>query len=175
MLIHTLAAFYLTSLARLAHSKDVDSTRVSGRECPGVIKFTGSGSDDGYCCVGGDLTLSNCPGWPICTGPTTIDPRSTTLSCATTVPLSAADYSSLVSSASDSYYRTKGSGSADATSTPRPASGVHGGSATATPTRGGGGRSGSTATASTNGVGKAVATVFPAAVGIAVVAALGYS
>lgn len=79
---------------------------VDGIFCPGVlqdVRITDSATD-GSCCVGGELTLSNCLGWPICTGPTSFNPGTTTLSCATVIPLSASDYRQLISSASVSFF-----------------------------------------------------------------------
>ncbi|CAJ0542757.1 Ff.00g002380.m01.CDS01 [Fusarium sp. VM40] len=71
----------------------------NGIKCPGVLQVSGSDSD-GTCCVGGKLDLSTCEGWPICTG-STREPKS--VSCATRVPVTAKDYSSIIESASSKY------------------------------------------------------------------------
>lgn len=81
----------------------------NNKPCPGV-QHVGDGGNDDYCCIGGSLHFSNCDGWPICKGPTSFDPATeTVLSCATTVPLSAANYADLVSSASSKYLNAQGS------------------------------------------------------------------
>ncbi|KAF4993173.1 hypothetical protein FGRMN_6658 [Fusarium graminum] len=67
-------------------------------KCPGVLSMTGN--NQGYCCVGGELDLSTCAGWPICTG-STREPRPVT--CATKIPITAKDYSKQVQSASSKY------------------------------------------------------------------------
>ena len=75
-------------------------------KCPGVIKGDTEGRDpDGYCCVGGHLTISNCEGWPICKGPQTV--TQTSIECSTKVPFSIDNYDSVVDSAS-SHYLTDG-------------------------------------------------------------------
>ncbi|KAF7557371.1 hypothetical protein G7Z17_g681 [Cylindrodendrum hubeiense] len=79
--------------------------------CPGVL-------DNDTCCVGGQLTLSNCPGWPICTGPTSFDPATTTLTCATQIATSVDDYSEVVASASSKYLDSNGNIIATATDEP---------------------------------------------------------
>lgn len=91
------------------------SSALAQSGCPGVL------NDNTECCVGGKippLTLSSCAGWPICTGPVTVTTTSQPISCATIIPLSASDYSSLVASASSSlgasgtkYQTTIGGGS----------------------------------------------------------------
>ncbi|KAK9444211.1 hypothetical protein VB005_01958 [Metarhizium brunneum] len=95
----------ITSAEVIINGKTMGGGSSSGVTCPGVLHATAnSQGSNTYCCVGGTLNLSNCPGWPACTGPTSFDPKSTTLSCASTVPLTASDYNARVSSASDSYY-----------------------------------------------------------------------
>ena len=56
------------------------------------------------CCFGGipQLTLSSCAGWPVCTGPVTITTTSKPISCATIIPVTISDYSSIIASASSS-------------------------------------------------------------------------
>ena len=69
-----------------------------------------------YSCVGGELTLSTCPGWPICTGSGTVDTATQTESCVTRIPVTQSDYSELISSYSESL-SGGGSGGATATAT----------------------------------------------------------
>ena len=76
---------------------------VGTQTCPGSIEGSGTGTQDNYCCVGGNVTVSVCAGWPICTGPTTVDLATRTPTCATTVPLTASNYDAQVSSASSKY------------------------------------------------------------------------
>ncbi|KAJ4244564.1 hypothetical protein NW762_014419 [Fusarium torreyae] len=68
------------------------------KNCPGVLE--NGGNDDGYCCVGGELDLSTCEGWPICTG-SSWEPK--TVSCATMIPVTAKDYDARIESASSKY------------------------------------------------------------------------
>jgi hypothetical protein len=71
-----------------------------------------------HSCVGGSLTLSVCAGWPICTGPTTIDTATQTESCVTKVPLTQSDYSSVINSYASANGISYGSGNGnDATTT----------------------------------------------------------
>ncbi|KAJ4015538.1 hypothetical protein NW752_006999 [Fusarium irregulare] len=71
-----------------------------GTKCPGILSMNG-GKDKAFCCVGGNL--STCEGWPLCEGSAT-----TTVSCATEIPVTATDYTALIESASSKYL---GSGS----------------------------------------------------------------
>ncbi|KAI8676068.1 hypothetical protein NCS57_00510200 [Fusarium keratoplasticum] len=87
--------------------------RLIGTKCPGVLQVTGD--NDGHCCVGGTLNLSTCKGWPLCSGRQTAAPEPTSISCATKIPLTASDYSSLIESASSRYL--KASGEAEPSST----------------------------------------------------------
>ncbi|KAM0234369.1 hypothetical protein ACHAP5_010091 [Fusarium lateritium] len=92
------------SLASLLQSTSAQTTTFEGSsnngiKCPGVLQASGRDSD-GTCCVGGKLDLSTCEGWPICTG-STREPKP--LSCATRIPVSAKDYSSIIESASSKY------------------------------------------------------------------------
>ncbi|WZH49739.1 uncharacterized protein QYS62_010948 [Fusarium acuminatum] len=92
------------SLASILQSTTAQTTIFSGSsnngiKCPGVLQASGSDSD-GTCCVGGKLDLSTCEGWPICTG-SSWEPKS--VSCATRVPVTAKDYSSIIESASSKY------------------------------------------------------------------------
>ncbi|KAM0231675.1 hypothetical protein ACHAP5_010967 [Fusarium lateritium] len=68
------------------------------KNCPGVLNV--GGNDDGYCCIGGELDLSTCEGWPICTGSSW---KPKTVSCATTIPITAKDYDARIESASSKY------------------------------------------------------------------------
>ncbi|KAI8716039.1 hypothetical protein NCS52_00896500 [Fusarium sp. LHS14.1] len=77
--------------------------RLIGTKCPGVLQVTGD--NDGHCCVGGTLNLSTCKGWPLCSGRQTAAPEPTSISCATKIPLTASDYSSLIESASSRYLK----------------------------------------------------------------------
>ncbi|KAF5624319.1 hypothetical protein F52700_9485 [Fusarium sp. NRRL 52700] len=73
-------------------------TGENNKNCPGVLN--NPADNKGYCCVGGKLDLSTCEGWPICTG-SSWEPKS--MSCYTTIPVSASDYNSRVKSASSRY------------------------------------------------------------------------
>ncbi|CAG1977261.1 unnamed protein product [Fusarium graminearum] len=68
--------------------------------CPGVLRNNGNNDKKNYCCVGGELDLSTCEGWPICTG-SSWKPKPIT--CATTVPISATDYNAQIKSARSKY------------------------------------------------------------------------
>ncbi|KAF4968741.1 hypothetical protein FSARC_3924 [Fusarium sarcochroum] len=68
------------------------------KNCPGVLQ--NGGNDDGYCCVGGELDLSTCEGWPICTGSSW---EAKTVSCATKILVTAKDYDARIESASSKY------------------------------------------------------------------------
>lgn len=70
-------------------------------------------------CIGGSLTLSTCPGWPICTGSGTVDTSTQTQSCVTKVPVTQSDYSAVISSYSQSLSQSLNgqSGSSGATVT----------------------------------------------------------
>ena len=81
---------------------------VAARNCPGSIQNDGNSGNDQYCCIGGHVTVSVCPGWPMCTGPTTVNPMAKP-SCATKVPWTASNYDQLVSSASSRYLNAQGS------------------------------------------------------------------
>lgn len=70
--------------------------------CPGVMR-------NNVCCVGGNLNLETCEGWPICKGPDTIDLATSTLSCATEIPVTVSNYDDLVSSASSKFLDKAGS------------------------------------------------------------------
>ncbi|KAH7002724.1 hypothetical protein EDB82DRAFT_241 [Fusarium venenatum] len=89
------------------------NNRLVGTKCPGVLQVTGDNDD--HCCVGGTLNLSTCEGWPLCSGPHTAAPEPTSISCATKIPLTANNYSSLIESASSRYL--KASGEAEPSST----------------------------------------------------------
>lgn len=86
-----------------------------GQACPGSIQGNGGGVDDNYCCVGGSAQVSNCPGWPICSGAPTTTAKP--VSCATKITLTDSDYFELVSSASSKYLDGNGSIKASATAT----------------------------------------------------------
>ncbi|OBS24631.1 hypothetical protein FPOA_05171 [Fusarium poae] len=68
--------------------------------CPGVLRNGDDNDKNAYCCVGGELDLSTCQGWPICTG-SSWKPKP--LTCATTVPISATDYNAQIKSARSKY------------------------------------------------------------------------
>ncbi|RGP67763.1 hypothetical protein FSPOR_5953 [Fusarium sporotrichioides] len=68
--------------------------------CPGVLQNDNGNDKKAYCCVGGELDLSTCQGWPICTG-SSWKPKPIT--CATTVPVSATDYNAQIRSARSKY------------------------------------------------------------------------
>ncbi|KAF5022645.1 hypothetical protein F66182_5321 [Fusarium sp. NRRL 66182] len=85
-------------------------TAANPNDCPGVLVVDGNNVD--YCCVGGDLDLSTCEGWPICTG-SSWSPK--TRACSTTVPVTASDYESRVKSASSRYLADAGSITGDST------------------------------------------------------------
>lgn len=65
--------------------------------CPGANVQDGTSS---YCCVGGTVIVSTCPGWPICTGEATT--TGGVEGCITKVPFTQSDYSQVVSSAAAS-------------------------------------------------------------------------
>ena len=128
--------------------------------CPGVIYLpSGTASINGLCCVGGVLTpphLSNCPGWPICSGPSTTTQHTSPLSCATLIPVSDNSYSDLVASASASLQQ---SGTHIQTTITGPI--------TAAPQTSLGSNSGGTATDSSNGSSSGGQTSTDGAVGLA--------
>ncbi|KAF4450456.1 hypothetical protein F53441_6455 [Fusarium austroafricanum] len=99
-------------------------TKENNKNCPGVLHNDGNNTP--YCCIGGRLDLSTCPGWPICTGPTR-EPKP--LSCFTEIPFSATDYNSLVKSASSKFLQNP-----DATPTETAASGTESGTEKASKT-----------------------------------------
>ncbi|EWG49021.1 hypothetical protein FVEG_08645 [Fusarium verticillioides 7600] len=89
------------SLACLIQGILAQTTIITGennKNCPGVLN--NPSDNKAYCCVGGELDLSTCEGWPICTG-SSWEPKS--MSCYTTIPVSASDYDSRVKSASSRY------------------------------------------------------------------------
>lgn len=89
------------SLACLFQGILAQTTIITGENnhnCPGVLN--NPSNNKAYCCVGGKLDLSTCEGWPICTG-SSWEPKS--MSCYTTIPVSASDYDSRVKSASSRY------------------------------------------------------------------------
>ena len=103
-----------------------------GQSCPGVLVATGNGgSQSSYCCVGGTLLLSTCPGWPICQGPATTTTPEGGPSCAAKIDVSATDYSAAVSSASASFYGGGGGASSGSASASEGASGSSGSSGAA--------------------------------------------
>lgn len=77
--------------------------------CPGAMV------DNDYCCIGGNL--SNCPGWPMCTGLTSFDLATPTCvtTCVTTIATSLSNWEDLASSASTSYLNDAGAITASAT------------------------------------------------------------
>ncbi|KAM0350555.1 hypothetical protein ACHAPU_003038 [Fusarium lateritium] len=95
-----LTAMSLASVMQctLAQTTTFNGDNMDSLKCPGVLSMTGN--NEGYCCVGGELDLSTCAGWPICTG-STREPRPVT--CATKIPITAKDYSDQVQSASSKY------------------------------------------------------------------------
>ncbi|KAJ4249072.1 hypothetical protein NW762_012404 [Fusarium torreyae] len=105
---------YFTTVALLSFT-----TSVAGYWCPGAIEGHGGGTIDNYCCVGGQLTISRCKGWPICHGSATIKPRAAeaTPDCSASIPVTASDYDDLVSSASSKYLKSGSGAPATATST----------------------------------------------------------
>ncbi|KAF4974627.1 hypothetical protein FZEAL_8486 [Fusarium zealandicum] len=102
---YLLSAMALSHIGRVIAQTNFDQDSV-GTTCPGVLAVTGD--NDGYCCVGGELNLSTCEGWPICRGPQTEAPETTSMSCATKIALSESDYTSLVESASSRYLGKSG-------------------------------------------------------------------
>jgi hypothetical protein len=89
------------SLACLIQGILAQTTIITGennKNCPGVLN--NPPDNKAYCCIGGELDLSTCEGWPICTG-SSWEPKS--MSCYTTIPVSASDYDSRVKSASSKY------------------------------------------------------------------------
>ncbi|KAL4731586.1 hypothetical protein ACLX1H_000559 [Fusarium chlamydosporum] len=68
--------------------------------CPGVLRNGNDNDNKAYCCVGGELDLSTCEGWPICTG-SSWSPKPIT--CAASVPVTIKDYSAQIKSASSKY------------------------------------------------------------------------
>ncbi|KAJ4118929.1 hypothetical protein NW768_010671 [Fusarium equiseti] len=68
--------------------------------CPGVLRNDNGNDGKAYCCVGGELDLSTCEGWPICTGSSW---SAKPVSCATTVPVTATDYGAQIRSARSKY------------------------------------------------------------------------
>ncbi|KAF5551925.1 hypothetical protein FPHYL_9070 [Fusarium phyllophilum] len=89
------------SLACLIQGIVAQTTIITGennKNCPGVLN--NPPDNKAYCCVGGKLDLSTCEGWPLCTG-SSWEPKS--MSCYTTIPISASDYDSRVKSASSRY------------------------------------------------------------------------
>lgn len=83
---------------------DTNTDIVGGAiKCPGVLSVpSGDSQDNGICCVGGNV--STCDGWPLCAATASRTP----VSCATKIPVSATDYSSLVESASSKYLDAEG-------------------------------------------------------------------
>ncbi|KAF4345023.1 hypothetical protein FBEOM_897 [Fusarium beomiforme] len=94
----------VVTLACLAQGILAQITIITGdnnqdnQNCPGVLN--NHGDNKGYCCVGGELDLSTCEGWPICTGSSW---KAKSQSCYTTIPLSVSDYDSRIKSASSKY------------------------------------------------------------------------
>ncbi|KAF2101292.1 hypothetical protein NA57DRAFT_72734 [Rhizodiscina lignyota] len=133
MYFTTLALLSTCLLSSVAFAADSNN-------CPGVMyaQVDNTATTSG-CCVGGHnnpLVISPCPGWPVCTGPTTTSQQSNLLSCATFIPATDDNYSDLVSSASVSLQksgtniRTTLGVNNNAKSTPAPTStGSSGGSA----------------------------------------------
>jgi len=68
--------------------------------CPGVLRNNNGNDGKAYCCVGGELDLSTCEGWPICTGSSW---SAKPVSCAATVPVTATDYGAQIRSARSKY------------------------------------------------------------------------
>ncbi|RFN45309.1 hypothetical protein FIE12Z_10458 [Fusarium flagelliforme] len=68
--------------------------------CPGVLRNNNGDEGKAYCCVGGELDLSTCEGWPICTGSSW---SAKSVSCAATVPVTATDYGAQIRSARSKY------------------------------------------------------------------------
>ncbi|KPI35491.1 uncharacterized protein AB675_11003 [Cyphellophora attinorum] len=98
-LLHPL--YLLPLLLPLAYTQTTtkSGTNVNGQYCPGAAlgaSINDGVANGGACCVAGTIYLSDCPGWPICTGPTTSVPPP---QCSETIPLTASDYSARVSSA----------------------------------------------------------------------------
>ena len=91
-----------------------DIINTAAIKCPGILSVSsGDSQDNGVCCIGGNP--STCDGWPLCAATASRTP----VSCATNIPVSATDYSSLVESASSKYLdgngKAKASTTADAT------------------------------------------------------------
>ncbi|KAM0546729.1 hypothetical protein ACHAPJ_010657 [Fusarium lateritium] len=87
-----------------------DASGNIGTKCPGILSITGN-NNDGFCCVGGNL--STCKGWPLCASTATVTP----VSCATKIPVSASDYTALIESASSKYLGGDSNGDAKPSST----------------------------------------------------------
>ncbi|KAM4064966.1 hypothetical protein HRG_004686 [Hirsutella rhossiliensis] len=88
-------------LLSLSSSGLAQATWPSDRKCPGVVQVTKEDEQHlgGVCCVGGELKLENCEGWPICKGPTSFDAAKQTPSCIVKVPMTASDFEERVSKA----------------------------------------------------------------------------
>ncbi|KAF4956956.1 hypothetical protein FGADI_3368 [Fusarium gaditjirri] len=74
------------------------AARENSKNCPGVLN--NPSDNKAYCCVGGELDLSTCEGWPICTGSSW---EAKPMSCYASIPVSTSDYDSRVKSASSRY------------------------------------------------------------------------
>ncbi|KYK58801.1 hypothetical protein DCS_05819 [Drechmeria coniospora] len=147
--IRSITLLSIVALTSVVQGRSLNITNGDDSWCPGVYV---ANDTDAYCCVSGKLQLSVCAGWPLCTGSTTIDPKTSTLSCATTVPVTASDYKEAISRASASYYNTKHSNSP----------------AIATKTQ-----AAATTSTATGGAGRLAATLLPACGGLLAIAAMG--
>jgi len=75
--------------------------------CPGSISASyNNGVIDGFCCIGSDASVSLCPGFPFCSGTQADMVSISDAGCVTKIPLTASDYSRLVSSAASSLSRS---------------------------------------------------------------------
>jgi hypothetical protein len=95
---HILFVFGLASSLQgtLAQTTMFMMNNAGNFNCPGVLRNNNGNDNKGYCCVGGELDLSTCQGWPICTG-SSWEPKPIT--CVTTVPITAPDYNAQIKSA----------------------------------------------------------------------------
>jgi hypothetical protein len=95
------ALHILTLLLPLAYTQNtitLSGSTINGKYCPGagLDAAVVNGATSGVCCVAGSIQVSDCPGWPICTGPTTSVPPP---QCSETISFTATDYDARISSA----------------------------------------------------------------------------
>lgn len=108
--------FFTASSLLLTALATAQGVIIQSINCPGALFPDDTGdTDDEYCCIGGDVTVSDCPGWPICKGPKTVNVATQTPNCGVKIATTVSNYDDLVSSASSRYLNDAGSITATAT------------------------------------------------------------